>query len=141
LRFWDASAVVPLLVEERGRAALLGLLERDPAMCVWWGTSIECTSALTRRERSGQLTAHGMGIAMDRLRAMVAVWNEVEATELLRNTAIRLLRVHPLRSLDALQLAAAVLVADGRPAELPFISLDDRLNDAAAREGFPVGVN
>jgi hypothetical protein len=53
-------------------------------------------------------------------------------------TAQRLLRVHPLRAADSLQLAAAIVAAEGDPATLEFVGLDDRLNDAAAREGFRV---
>ena len=30
------------------------------------------------------------------------------------------------------------LVHDGRAAQLPFVCLDDRLNEAADREGFPI---
>ena len=140
MRFWDSSALVPLLVEERRRAALLAILERDPLMFVWWGSPLECTSAIARRERDGDLDAHGASTALERLRSIASSWNEVAATELVRNTASRLLRVHPLRSADALQLAAAVLAADGQPSELPFLSLDERLNDAASREGFPIGL-
>jgi hypothetical protein len=131
---------VPLLVEERRRSVLLAILERDSTMFVWWGSPLECASAIARRERDGDLDAQGAVAALERLRSIAGAWNEVAATELLRTTAIRLLRVHPLRSTDALQLAAAVLAADGRPSELPFLCLDDRLNDAASREGFPIGL-
>jgi hypothetical protein len=48
------------------------------------------------------------------------------------------LRAHPLRAADALQLAAAIAAADGSPASMSFLTLDDRLGDAASREGFPV---
>ena len=51
MKFWDASAVIPLLLAEPQRAALLGELERDPVMLVWWGTPVECVSAIARRER------------------------------------------------------------------------------------------
>ena len=49
-----------------------------------------------------------------------------------------MLRVHPLRAADALQLAAAVAFAEDNQAGVRFVSFDARLNDAAAREGFPV---
>jgi hypothetical protein len=52
--------------------------------------------------------------------------------------ARRLLRVHPLRAADSLQLAAAVLASEGRPSTLEFVCLDDRLGIAAQREGFRV---
>jgi uncharacterized protein len=44
--------------------------------------------------------------------------------------------VHPLRAADALQLAAAVVAAERDPPSLEFVSLDDRLLEAASREGF-----
>ena len=46
------------------------------------------------------------------------------------------LRVHPLRSADALQLAAAFMAAERRPPSLELVTLDDRLATAARKEGF-----
>jgi hypothetical protein len=40
-----------------------------------------------------------------------------------RDLTIRLLRVHSLRAADALQLAAAITVAEGRPSSLEFVTL------------------
>jgi len=51
---------------------------------------------------------------------------------------MRFLRVHPLRAADALQLAAAFIAAEQRPASLEMITLDDRLAAAARKEGFAV---
>jgi hypothetical protein len=56
----------------------------------------------------------------------------------LRDLAERLLRVHSLRAADSLQLAAAIIAAEREPVTLDLVSLDDRLNDAASREGFRV---
>ena len=56
----------------------------------------------------------------------------------LRATALRVLGIHALRGGDALQLAAALEAARGRPSTLPFVCLDQRLADAASREGFLV---
>ena len=39
---------------------------------------------------------------------------------------------------DSLQLAAALVAAEHQPQALEFVSLDERLNEAASREGFPV---
>ena len=52
--------------------------------------------------------------------------------------AVRLLRVHPLRGADALQLGAALVWADGAPSGLVLHTLDRRLALAAEREGFRV---
>jgi predicted nucleic acid-binding protein len=60
----------------------------------------------------------------------------VDPSDAVREAAVRFLRVHPLRAADALQLAAAFVAAEGRPASLEIITLDDRLATAARKEGF-----
>jgi uncharacterized protein len=45
MRFWDASAIVPLLVSETSSRALQALVKQDPIMLVWWGSEVECASA------------------------------------------------------------------------------------------------
>jgi len=56
----------------------------------------------------------------------------------IRQAAIRLLRVHGLRGADALQLGAALAVAEDQPASLQVVTLDDRLAQTAEREGFRI---
>jgi len=65
-------------------------------------------------------------------------WRPVTAIEPVRARALRLVRTHALGAADALQLAAALVACGERPEALPFVCLDDRLRDAARREGFPV---
>jgi predicted nucleic acid-binding protein len=134
--FWDSSAVVPLLLIEGSRETLLDVLKRDPDMIVWWGTSVECTSAIARREREGDLGRNEAAGALDRLGALGDGWHEVLPSEAVRRTAQRMLRVHPLRAADSLQLAAAFVASEHEPPSLAFVSLDDRLTEAAHREGF-----
>jgi uncharacterized protein len=138
VRFWDSSAVVPLLVGEDSSAGLIKMLEDDPAMLVWWATPVEYVSALARLERDGALDSPGVAEAVDRLDALELHWDEVQPVARLRSQAIRLLRVHPLRAADALQLAAAIVAAEDQPRTLTFLTLDDRLALAAQREGFSV---
>ena len=138
MRFWDGSAVVPLLVEESTSGAALREYELDPEVVAWWATEAECVSALARLERDGDLTAASMGEALRRLSALTKAWREVQPVTAVRTTAIRLLRVHPLRTADALQLGAAIAAAEDHPAVLPLVTLDDRLAQAAEREGFVV---
>lgn len=110
----------------------------DPAMIVWWATEIECASAIARRERQGDLTSAAASVALETLDALAAGWSEVQPVEHVRVVARRLLRAHSLRAADAMQLAAAVAASEGRPASIDFVTLDDRLTDAARREGFAV---
>ena len=138
MRFWDSSALVPLVVKQTASPAVGVEYERDSAIVTWWATEIECVSAITRLEREGRVAASGVTIAMTRLAAIASSWQEVRPTERLRVSATRLLRSHPLRAGDALQLAAAIVAADGEPRSMPLITLDERLARAAEREGFPV---
>jgi predicted nucleic acid-binding protein len=138
MKFWDASAIVPLLLQERQREAILTLLEEDEVMLVWWATPVECTSAIARRERDGSLTASQAAASLERLRYLKDRWHEVLPSAVLRDVAERLLRVHPLRAADSLQLAAAIIAAEREPVTLELVSLDDRLSEAASREGFHV---
>jgi predicted nucleic acid-binding protein len=137
VRFWDSSAIVPLLVAEPATDVLLARLREDPEVGVWWATSVECASAIARLEREGaeegEVTA-----ALARLDQLARAWVEVEPHDEIRELARRLLRVHALRAADALQLAAAYICAERRPSTLEFITLDDRLRAVARKEGFAV---
>jgi predicted nucleic acid-binding protein len=139
MRFWDSSAVVALLVDEPQHKRNRAQLAEDEAMLVWWSTPVECLSALCRREREGALSSEGFSIASRRLRALAEQWHEVLPTDAVRSVAERMLRVHALRAADALQLAAATVAAERDPPSLEFVSLDERLNAAAAKEGFRIG--
>jgi hypothetical protein len=136
MRFWDASAIVPLLLDEPESPALRQLLRGDAGLVVWWGTPVECASAIARVARDGALTSRDETTALDLLRTLERSWHEILPTTPVRQTAQRLLRVHPLRAADALQLAAALAWAAGDPLGLCLVTRDDRLADAARREGF-----
>jgi predicted nucleic acid-binding protein len=138
VKFWDASAIVPLLVLEAPTRRLQALAAKDSAMLAWWGSEVECVSALARLERDGALSARATTLALARLRQLAAGWHEVDPNDAIREAAARFLRVHPLRAADALQLAAAFLAAERRPASLEIVTLDDRLATAARKEGFAV---
>ncbi|MGH7389919.1 MAG: type II toxin-antitoxin system VapC family toxin [Candidatus Rokuibacteriota bacterium] len=138
MKFWDSSAIVPLLVSEATSRTLQRLYDTDPVMFAWWATELECTSAIVRRERLGQLRDAVVSEAFARLHGLRAAWHEVEPGEEVRETARRLLRVHDLRAAGSLQLAAAFFVSEARPSTVDFVSLDDRLLAAARREGFVV---
>lgn len=138
MRFWDSSAIVPLLVGEATTKAMLAVANEDPMMLVWWAAEVECVSAIARLERREDLSSDAAQDALERLDALAESWSEVQPVEAARRIARRLLRVHDLRAADALQLAAAVVAAEGHPASLDIVTLDDRLTEAARREGFVV---
>lgn len=138
MKFWDASAILPLLVEESTSSATVDLLARDQQVVVWWATETECVSAIARLEREESLTDRVVAEVLRRLDSMKNAWYEVQPVAGVRVTARRLLRVHPLRAADALQLAAAIAAAEQDPSTLDMVCLDDRLRSAAGKEGFTV---
>ena len=138
MRFWDSSAVVPLLVPERASEQLRRVHASDPIVIAWWGAEVECVSAIARAERVGHLSTSGAAEGFRRLVALSRGWHEIEPGQEVREAAKRLLRVHDLRAADSLHLAAAFVAAETRPSSLAFVCLDDRLRLAASREGFAV---
>ena len=137
MKFWDSSAVLPLLVSEPSSAAVAAVYNRDAEQIVWCLTEVEAASALSRREREGGEVDDVAG-ARAKLRLLVERWEEVTSIQNVRVRALRLLSTHRLRAADALQLAAALVYCDERTENLSFVCLDDRLADAARKERFPV---
>ncbi|MFN8640505.1 MAG: hypothetical protein U0802_02130 [Candidatus Binatia bacterium] len=69
--------------------------------------------------------------------SLAGAWSEVLPSEAVRERGERLLSVHPLRAADAFQLAAALVWSRGATTTHAVVSFDERLRDAAHREGFP----
>jgi hypothetical protein len=80
VRFWDASAIVLLLVTKPAMRRLQALAARDPDMLVWWGSEVECVSALpaSTARRLSSLDAKALALASNRLRQLAIGWHEIE---------------------------------------------------------------
>ncbi len=136
MRFWDSSALVPLIVEEAGSRGCRELLRTDAAQVVWSLTRTEIISAIWRQHRRGLLSKVALVSAEARTAKFAARWAEVVAVDLVREEAERLLRRHPLRAADALQLGAACIWAEGKHRGREFVALDVDLIAVARAEGF-----
>lgn len=68
--YWDASAIVPLLVQEQRTNETQASLTQDTGIVKCWGTRIECTSAIARLERAASLTPRQASQAIAVLRAL-----------------------------------------------------------------------
>ena len=136
MRFWDASALVPLLVQQSATDSVRAIRAGDPAFVVWWGTVVECDSAIARLKRMGLLDEVGARRARASLDGLAETWIQVEPSDTIRASARTLLDKHELTSGDAFQLAAALhcLPSGDQPHE--FVCLDQRLRQGAEREGF-----
>jgi len=136
VRYWDSSALVPLLVGEANTTHCEALLQGDPQIATWWLSRVECASALNRLRRGRSLEDGDLRTALSDLDYLSKTFVEIQPTQLVRTIALRLLRVHPLAAADALQLAAATLAAGNSRTTLDFVSYDVRLIEAAEKEGF-----
>lgn len=134
--FWDSSALVPTLVPAPQSPALVALLRSDGEAAFWWASPVECQSALYRQHREGRLPLAALDQALGRLAGLLEDADVVVPTDRLRDRAGRLLASHALRAGDSLQLAAALVWCDDAPRGERFVCLDDRLREAARREGF-----
>jgi predicted nucleic acid-binding protein len=124
--YLDASALVKRYVAEEGSEALIGAMGQAEGWAI-------CRVGYVETARAIELAA-GKGA----VRRFVADWPSFEVVEVnapLAEHAAALTFTEELRSLDALHLAAALLIAsDG----LTLATWDVRLHHAAQRRGLQV---
>jgi predicted nucleic acid-binding protein len=138
MRFWDSSAIIPLIVREEQSKYCLRAYRADSDMLVWTMSKLEVLGALCRRMRDGALGPTSFDSAALRTNRLFESIYEVDAIQRVKERAMRLLRVHPLRAADALQLAAVMVGTEENVRRLPFMCFDDRLAAAARLEGYEV---
>ena len=138
MKFWDTSALVPLIVDEPTTPTMRDLLSRDHDVVVWMLTSVELLSTLGRLGRmSPDLADLLPGVRLEVMN-LVKTWAAVTHVEGARRRAERLVGVHPLAAADAMQVGAALLAAGDQPESLDFVTLDLPLARCARLEGFRV---
>lgn len=139
MNFWDSSALVPLLIEQKSTAAVEKLYaEERRGVFVWWGTYTECVSALARLEREHTLDVDEVEAALRALGEIAKSWSEILPSDRVRERANRMLRVHPLRTGDAFQLGSLVVASEDAASKVSLATFDERLAAAARKEGFNV---
>jgi len=138
MKFWDSSAIVPLVVNEEETDYCLKTLSHDQEMLIWCLSRLEVMSALCRQVRDKTLSDTEFQKAKTRMNDLIERAYEVKAIEKVKQRALRLLEVHPLRAADACQLASALVASQEDPGRLAIVCFDQRLMKAAIKEGFVV---
>jgi predicted nucleic acid-binding protein len=138
MRFWDSSALVPLLVSESSSEVMARTYRDDRVIVVAWTTAIECVSACMRKHRAKQLSESHLAQILDRLRDLRAEWIVAEPTVDVASTAERIVARHNLRAADAIQLASAIATSSPAQGTVDIVCLDRRLAHAASTEGFRI---
>ena len=104
MRYWDASALVPLVVSEPVSELVRARLSEDDRIVTWAWTRTEITSAIERRTREGSLSRLQRREVLARFNAFAGRWDEVTDVLAVRSRANALLARHPLRAADAANL-------------------------------------
>lgn len=138
MRYWDTSALVPLIVDEPTTPALRALLARDHDVVVWMLTSVELLSTLGRLGRIAPDLEDLLPSVRADVMDLFSSCSAVTHVDKVRRRAERLVGVHPLTAADAMQLGAALVASGDRPDTLDFVTLDTVLSRAAQLEGFRV---
>ena len=138
MKFWDTSALVPLIVDEPATSSMRHVLSRDRDAVVWMLTSVELLSTLGRLGRMSTDLADLLPGVRVEVMDLFKCWAAVTHVEEVRRRAERLVCVHPLTAADGMQLGAALLASGDRPDTLDFVTLDQSLARCARLEGFRV---
>lgn len=137
IAFWDTSVIVPLCCFQPASQQLREL-RRKYKVVAWWGTSIEAKSALNRLLRENVISQKAFAESIKRIETQQKTWREILATDKVRAIAENLLETQDLRTLDALQLASALVWCFEKPKGKHFICLDKKLSKSASDLGFTV---
>ena len=134
--FLDTSALVKLYIEEAGGDLVLRAMQSASLIAVSELTLVETHSALARLSRERQIAPPMFAALRRDVNAdFREFYFQVRVSEKLRHSACRLLAKHPLRSMDALQLASALNVKRNSRPQFVFASFDARLNRTASAAG------
>jgi predicted nucleic acid-binding protein len=102
-------------------------------------SEVEIASALALRCREGSITSDQRDQVLDRMRAdLESAFYVVEFQPEVSAAAVDLLRRHPLRAGDALQLACALTLGPDPDQPVQLLAFDERLTAAGAAEGLSV---
>ena len=136
--FWDTSAVVPLCCQQNLSQSMRKRWRETSRIIVWWGTTVEVRSAISRLQDEGLLTTKGRQQALARLEVLRQEWREMMPSDKVRSLAEGLPDAHGLRALDSFQLAAALVWCNEKPKKRVFVCNDAKLSVAAQTVGFTV---
>ena len=135
--YLDTSLLVKLYLPEPDSRAVAEAVGKDAQVVVSDLARPEFASAVARLAREGALSAsRGRGL----LQRMDEDWprfTRVQVTDEVIAAGRAALDHHALRTLDALQLGSALVVARAAPSPLPFGTANRRLGAAAEAEGLP----
>jgi predicted nucleic acid-binding protein len=143
--FFDTSALVKRHVAEAGSVWVKSIVSAKAGHTLYIAriTAVEVTSAITRRQHLGDLSASQADAILGHFRRhLLDRYRVVELSPALLNSAVAIARKRRLRAYDAVQLAVALEIQSLQQAAglgpLTLVSADRDLNMVAQTEGLMV---
>jgi uncharacterized protein len=131
----ESSAVLSWLLGEPDGVTVRDVFRSAEFVLTSELTFVECDRALHRAETLGRLTSDGRAELADRLRRTAEAWTRLMMGSEVLARARGSFPEEPIRSLDALHLASA-LVAQSQVPDLVVLSLDERIRRVGKALGF-----
>jgi len=136
--FADTSALLKRYLSEVGSNWVKGWFGGSNIIYISNLTTIEMTSGIARRYRDGHISlAQRIQLERDFFLHVKSDYQVVDFDKAVIAQAINLVAQHPLRTLDAIQLACALIAAKTLGITPTFVSADNKLLSAAIAEGLP----
>ena len=136
--FWDTSALVKEFLAEAGTEEVLALRIQDLPHATSMITYSETFSALRRRVRERFLSAARYRTAIDLFKRDWPGFVRVQLEEEVIMLSAKLIKRHPLRTLDAIHLASVLQLQQLIGEASLFVSSDSQLLQAAKAENLNV---
>lgn len=133
--YLDTSWLVKLYVEEADSAAVRRIVEAEGEVVVSDLACVEFHSTVERRRRERTLAPRSAAGLVARFRDDWPKRDRLALSDDVVVRAVALVAKHPLRTLDALHLASALILAAGAPEKPKVGAADARLVAAAKAEG------
>lgn len=136
--YFDTSALLKFYIQEEGSEVVAGLMQNigNDRTSILDITLLELRSAVRRRERQADMSEREANRIIDKIQkdeTLVYLVQSLDSS--VTEEAVRILDTHPLKTLDALQLAGCLIISRSMSEPLTFVCADTRLNSAARLEG------
>ncbi len=133
--YLDTSALVKKYFQEEKSSDVLDLWQKASEIITSSVSYAESMATFYRKRREKELTDPDFEHLLDNFRKDFMSMIRVNVTEDLNRWIDSIMKRHPLRGFDAVHLASAVMIQERVADPILFACFDQRLVEAAKREG------
>jgi predicted nucleic acid-binding protein len=131
----DTSTYLKIFVKESGSVQARELVRKHRVLSSAI-VSVECFSALSRKKHAGELKPREFETLINKIRESLAHIEIIRLTDDVLAQAGQIVAGAPIRSLDALHIASALIFQEAMRLSLPFVTSDRRQLETAREQGF-----